>query len=349
MKKHAMIPVFIPHIGCPCECVFCDQNRITARSGAPSEDEVRKIIEERLPTLRGRGLDCIEIAFFGGSFTAIPYEMQRSYLSIAKEYKDSGAVDEIRLSTRPDCIDEEELDLLEAYGVDSIELGAQSFSGKVLALSKRGHEAKAIYDASRLIKSRGFRLGLQLMIGLPGDDRDTALFSVKEAVSLEPETARLYPTVVIPGTELADMMKSGIFVPMDEETITEITTDMYSILLESGITVLRVGLKSTELMTGDADLSGDYHPAFRQIVEGRIAMRKMDSLLTEKKIQAGTDAERAPGITFFSNEKWFPPMIGHKAVNKQALEEKLGKGAVSFAKDDSLADGEIRLGYVDIR
>lgn len=336
-----MIPVFIPHIGCPCECVFCDQNRITARSGAPTEEEVRRIIDERLPTLEGRGLECIEIAFFGGSFTAIPQTMQEMYLGIAKEYKDKGLVDEIRMSTRPDCIDEPELDLLSAYSVDSIELGAQSFSDRVLALSKRGHKAEAIYKASRLIKERGFRLGLQLMIGLPGDDKETALFSAREAASLRPETARLYPTAVLPGTELADMMRAGSFTPMDEETMLDITTDMYRILMENGITILRVGLKSTDLVTNSADLSGDYHPAFRQLIEGRIAMAEMKELLRERGI---SPHEAVSGkIVFRSNEKWFPPMIGHKACNKKEFEELLGAGRVSFEKDDDLPDGKFSL------
>ena len=341
MKKHAMIPIFIPHIGCPCNCVFCDQNTITARTGAPSEEDVRAAIEERLPTLSGRDLDCVEIAFFGGSFTAIPREMQEGYLKIAKEYKDSGKIDEIRLSTRPDCIDEDELDLLEAYSVDSIELGAQSFSDDVLTLSKRGHTKEAIIDASRLIKSRGFRLGLQLMIGLPGDDRETATSSARQAAMLGPETARLYPTVVLPGTELADMLRNGSFTPMDEETMLSVTTDMYRILLEEGITILRVGLKSTDLVTGSADLSGDYHPAFRQLVEGRIAMEEMRRLLASEGI--GGDKKDPEAIIFRSNEKWFPPMIGHKACNKKQLEEELGRGYVRFDKDNDLADGKISL------
>ena len=343
MKKHAMIPVFIPHIGCPCECVFCDQNRITARSGAPSGDTVRDIIEERLPTLSGRGLDVTEIAFFGGSFTAIPAEMQEMYLSIAKGYKDDGAVDKIRLSTRPDCIDDAVLDRLEKYGVDAIELGAQSFSDRVLSRSKRGHDAGAIYDASRLIKDRGFELGLQLMIGLPSDDRETSVYSAKETVSLAPETARLYPTVVLRDTELADMLESGEYVPMDEEELIETTKEMYALFLDAGITILRVGLKSTDLITGSADLSGGYHPAFRQIVEGRIAKEKMYSLI-HASIQESPDAARyGKGYRFFSNQKWFPPMIGHKACNRIELEERFGRGMISFAEDDSLPDGAIRM------
>ena len=155
MKKHAIIPVFIPHIGCGHSCVFCNQNVITARSKAPSAEDVRNIIEQYLPTLSGRGLDTIEVAFFGGSFTGIPLEQQNDYLDVAYAYKKQGLIDKIHMSTRPDYIDKRILDNLSRFSVDTIELGVQSFDDEVLKTCRRGHTADDVYRACELIKSYG--------------------------------------------------------------------------------------------------------------------------------------------------------------------------------------------------
>ncbi len=341
MKKHAIIPVFIPHIGCPCECVFCDQNTITARSGAPSAEDVTRTVETWLSTIEGRGLDTVEIAFFGGSFTAIPRRMQEIYLSVALKYKQAGRIDKIRLSTRPDCIDPDTLSMLESYGVDAIELGAQSFSDRVLSLSKRGHDSGAIYRASRLISGAGFELGLQLMTGLPGDDPETSVWSARCAASLSPVTARLYPTVVLKGTELADMLERGIYEPFDEETMIRTTAEMYKILFGAGVTILRVGLKSTDLVTGTADMGHSYHPAFRQLVEGRIALEKMEELLAGLSPSGEGPGTSRQAVTFSSNEKWFPPMIGHRACNKKYLAERYPLTDITYKTDPLLPDGAI--------
>lgn len=162
MKKHAIIPVFIPHLGCPHNCVFCNQHAITARTAEVTPEDVINIIEEYLPTLEGRGLEEIELAFFGGSFTGIPLDDQSAFLEIAKRYKDSGRIQKIHLSTRPDYIDEIILDNLKKYDVDVIELGVQSFDEEVLRLSERGHDIHAVYTACEMIREYGFVLGIQL-------------------------------------------------------------------------------------------------------------------------------------------------------------------------------------------
>ncbi len=332
MKKHAIIPIFIPHIGCGHSCVFCNQNIITARSNVPSADDVRNTIETYLPTLEGRGLDTIEVAFFGGSFTGIPMNMQREYLAVAYEYKVAGKIHKIHMSTRPDYINEEILDNLKEFSADTIELGVQSFDDEVLALSKRGHNEEDVYRACNLIKEYGFELGIQLMIGLPGDTKEKAMESARKAAAIKPELARLYPTVVLPDTELAEMYRSGAYTPPSESEAIEITKEMYKILMAADINIMRVGLKSTDLMTNDMDLGKGYHPAFRQLVEGEICREQMEEALSHAV---------SGSCTFYSNEKWFSPMIGHKGANKKWIAEAYPDITPKYKIDNTLKDGII--------
>ena len=282
MKKHAIIPIFIPHLGCPCQCVFCNQQKITARTKAVSTDEVRETVERYLSTLADLDSSEIEIAFYGGSFTAIPIDAQTAYLEVANEYIDQGRVSSLHISTRPDCIDEEILSNLKRYNVSTIELGVQSFCDEVLRLSKRGHDSDTAIKAARLIKERGFKLGIQLMIGLPGDSLESCIYSARETVALFPELARLYPTLVIDGTELYDMYEDGSYEALSKEEALLRTKEMYKILHKAGINIMRVGLKSTDII-GGSDLSaingGTYHPAFRQLVEGEIAYEMLKEQL----------------------------------------------------------------------
>lgn len=337
MKKHAIIPIFIPHRGCPNDCVFCNQKIITARTSDVTPEDVKRIIEEYLPTLENRNLDTIEVAFFGGSFTGIPIKDQSAFLQVADQYKKAGIIDKIHMSTRPDYINEEILDNLKKYHADIIELGVQSFSPEVLNKCKRGHSVEDVYNACRLIKDYGFTLGIQLMIGLPGDTKETAIESAKKTVMLQPAVSRLYPTVVLPDTELATMCKDRRYTPLTEGQALEITTEMYKILDDAGIKILRVGLKSTDLVTNDVDLGKSYHPAFRQLVEGKIAREQMDYLLSSK---INFEKNRPQEITFFSNSKSFSAMIGHKACNKNKMEEKYPFIKFNWKVNNHLKDNE---------
>lgn len=341
MKKHAIIPVFIPHIGCGHSCVFCNQNVITARSCMPSVDDVKNTIETWLGTLKSRGLETIEVSFFGGSFTGIPMDEQKRYLKVAFAYKQAGFIDKIHMSTRPDYISREILDMLREYTVDTIELGVQSFDDHVLSLCKRGHTANDVYVACDLIKEYGIELGIQLMIGLPGDTKEKAIKSAKKAAAIRPSLARLYPTVVLPDTELAVMLKDGRYSPLEESETINITKEMYKILMAAGINIMRVGLKSTDLVTSDSDLAGSYHPAFRQIVEGEICKEKMLDLLCQ--IDVSHSGKRQTNVVFRSNEKWFPPMIGHKACNKKFFAKEFPELSISYEDDIDLKDGEISM------
>lgn len=333
MKTHAIIPIFIPHKGCPNDCVFCNQKKITARTKAPTTEDVKHTIETYLPTLQGRGLKTIEVAFFGGSFTGIPIEEQRAYLAVAKGYKDRGLIQKIHLSTRPDYINEEILHNLKKYGTDIIELGVQSFHDEVLRLSNRGHDSAVVYKSTELIKSWGFQLGIQLMIGLPGDTRDRSIYSAKEAVKLKPQLARLYPTVIIEDTELLNMYHDGRYQPFTQEEMIHITADMYRILQAAGITILRVGLKSTDIINENgATIGNTYHPAFRQLVEGHIARQDLELQLQNLQ-KRHPEATR---ITFSSCGTSFSNMVGNSGANKRYFKEKYPNLNIKFAADDSL-------------
>lgn len=348
MKKHAIIPIFIPHIGCGHDCVFCNQNVITARNGMPSVDEVIDTIETYLTTLDRKYIKTIEVAFFGGSFTGIPIEKQREYLEIAKNYKQAEKIDKIHLSTRPDYIDSEILDNLQYYGVDVIELGVQSFDEEVLIASKRGHTKQDVVNACEMIHKYGFTLGIQLMIGLPKDSKEKCIYSVNTAVSLRPSIVRIYPTVVLPQTELANMLKNDEYKAFDEETTIDIAKEMYMIFEEAGINVIRVGLKSTELVTQDSDLAGDYHPAFRQVVESRIARDKIEPEI-EKIVQNLEICEdfakrnKYVDIDVFANCKSLANASGHGGSNRKYFKEKYPFVNLKFKENDTFTKGEYKL------
>lgn len=367
MKKHAIIPIFIPHLGCPCQCVFCNQQKITARTKAVSTDEVRETVERYLSTLADLDPSEIEIAFYGGSFTAIPINAQTAYLEVANEYIDQGRVSSLHISTRPDCIDEEVLSNLKRYNVSTIELGVQSFSDEVLRLSKRGHDSDTARKAARLIKERGFKLGIQLMIGLPGDSLESCIYSARETVALSPELSRLYPTLVIDGTELYDMYEDGSYEALSKEEALLRTKEMYKILHKAGINIMRVGLKSTDII-GGSDLSaingGTYHPAFRQLVEGEIAyemLKEQLDALMEKLDGTGFAKTSNPDATghtktpnpdatsrtntpkpklkvdLFSNPQSFSNMIGNCGINKERLSAEYPNFDIKYRTDNNLA------------
>ena len=331
MKKHAIIPIFISHRGCPHACTFCNQKSITSRAGDVTVEQARQVIEQHLTTLGDLPADNLEIAFYGGSFTGIPIDEQNAFLTLAASYKDAGKVGKIHMSTRPDYIDEAILDNLKRFGVDTIELGVQSFDEEVLRLCERGCTADDARNASHLIKQYGFTLGIQLMVGLPGDSLDKCIYSARETVKLAPEIARIYPTVVLQNTALYDSYMAGSYTPLTEEEAIVRSKAIYEILDDAGINIIRVGLKSSEIMNEQMA----FHPAFRQLVEDRIARERMERLLTEylKK-----NKEIPARILFEANEKCYNNMFGHHAQNRIYFEEKYPELGFDYAVNPALAD-----------
>lgn len=327
MKKHAIIPVFISHRGCPNDCVFCNQKKITARQGDVTEEDVRNTVRTYLSTLDNMDMDTIELSFFGGSFTGIPVEEQDRFLAIAYEYKQRGMIDKIHMSTRPDYIDKNILDNLKKYSVDVIELGVQSFDDAVLAKSNRGHNAAVVYDACRLIREYGFTLGIQLMIGLPGDSPESCIYSAHEAVKAAPEIARLYPTIIIEDTELLEMYRRGEYTPLTLDEAVDTTKKMYRILDDAGINIIRVGLKSTDIINENGAVTGGtYHPAFRQLVESSIAR---DEIEKQIGIHEGN-------ITVLCSPGDISNAAGHGGSNRKYFALKYPGLHISFKAEETL-------------
>lgn len=329
--KHINVALFVPDEGCPHRCSFCNQKTISGKTEKPTASDVKTAAET---ALAGK-YDCQsgEIAFFGGSFTAIEREYMLSLLEAAKPYIDSGSFKGIRISTRPDCIDEEILSLLRQYGVTAIEIGCQSMSDRVLSLNDRGHTAKDVENAARLIKHFGFDLGVQMMTGLYGDDDETAVETAKKLIALQPDTARIYPTVVLEGTRLCELYKSGAYRAQTLEEAVTLCSRLVRLFEESGIPVIRLGLHSGGSVT-DGYVAGAYHPAFRQLVNSRIYR---DALLETLKRQGISGGE----ITVSVAPRYLSDLIGQKRSNITTLEEK--GFAVKILTDSSLRQYQITL------
>ncbi len=271
-SRKLIIPVFVPHMGCPHNCCFCNQRKISGQAAPPTYASVIATIKDYKDIVRNYG--SVEIAFYGGSFTAIPKAEQEMLLNAAIEgCKMIDFRPEFRLSTRPDCIDVEILSHLKKFGVKTIELGAQSMCDDVLKLSNRGHLSSDTTKASALIKEHGFVLGIQTMPGLPGADRDSEIETARKVISLKPDIVRIYPTIVIRGTELERMFLAGEYKPLDLEEavdISAILTDMYE---KAGIKVIRTGLQSSDNISSDGEVvAGPYHPAFGELVKSGMAL-----------------------------------------------------------------------------
>ncbi|HHV39278.1 MAG TPA: radical SAM protein [Tepidimicrobium sp.] len=329
-KKHFIIPIFVPHLGCPHDCIFCNQRRITGLSTDVTPEYIEKTIEEYLSTFPRGGIN-IEVAFYGGSFTGIDMDIQRKLLSIPLGYKRKCKIDGIRLSTRPDYINREILDLLQEYEVDTIELGVQSLRDEVLNKNGRGHSSDQVYIAAKSIKNSGFNLGLQMMIGLVGDTRDGAIFTAKEFIKLNPYCVRIYPTLVIKNTYLERMYERGDYNPLSLEKSIDITTDILMLFEHYKINVIRVGLQPTDRVSLGKDVvSGPFHPSYRQLVESNIYRILLEDCLDG--IGGSTLSNAVIGIK--SNGKNISYIAGQKASNTKYLINRYGLKDIRIYKTD---------------
>lgn len=269
-KNYYIIPIFVPHEGCPHDCVFCNQDRITGVKEKVTAETVHNIVDEYLETI-DKDKATVEISFFGGTFTGIREEKQRELLSVAKEYKDKGLIDKIRMSTRPDYISDYILTYLKEYKVDIIELGVQSLDNEVLIKAGRGHDSQDVLKASELIKKYGITLGHQIMPGLPGDTFEKDIETVKKSIAMKPDICRLYPSLVIKDTPMEKMYERGDYVPYTLEEAVDICKELYKMYCDNNINVIRIGLQPTdEIAEGKDVVTGPFHPAFRELVEGSL-------------------------------------------------------------------------------
>lgn len=335
-KKHANIPIFIPHEGCPNGCVFCNQKKITGQDGCADRD-IRTEIDSALSTMP-QGVLEVEIAFFGGSFTGIDKAVMERLLSDAFSYVEKGLVSSIRLSTRPDYISPEILDTLKRYGVKHIELGIQSADDKVLLASKRGHTAKAVEDACRMITERGFILGGQMMIGLPGSDAESEEKTARLICALGASEARIYPTVVFRDTELCEMAKCGTYTPLCVEDAVKRAATCYRIFLESGVKVLRVGLQSSESLSDENEVfGGANHPALGEMCVSAVYF----DIIKDEVQKHLHDAQGKSTLVIECAAGEQSKVAGHKKANKKELFEFLCSNGINLKNIKTVGRNDI--------
>ena len=333
MKKHANIPIFIPHVGCPNTCVFCNQRTISGVKDFHPE-QVRAIIEESLKTI-DKSVEA-EIAFFGGSFTGIDRELMTELLEIANEYLKCGRVSSVRCSTRPDYIDPEILDILCAYGVGTVELGLQSTSDIVLNASKRGHSFEDEKRACQLIRERGIELVGQMMIGLPDStpesEEETARFIIESGAV----GARIYPTVVLRDTELCQMSMRGDYTPLETEDAVARSASVFRMFIKNGLKVIRIGLCASENLSSDKTyFAGPNHPALGDMVLGRYFYNEIIEHSKHIDTESGTILSVSVSPISLSRA------LGQKKINKRLITERLKIRDTLFLTDDNLSEYEV--------
>lgn len=271
MKKQYIIPIFVPHLGCPNDCIFCNQKSISGQKKNMTKEEAKKIIENYLASIKEEEAQ-VEIAFYGGSFTAIEEKLQEELLETACEYVKEGKVESIRISTRPDCIDKEILKRLKKYKVKTIELGVQSANDYILKRTNRGHTFADVKKASRMIRWNGFRLGHQMMVGLPESTRIDEMNTAKALIKLKPKMIRIYPVLVVKNTQLEKDYQEGKYDALPLVQAVEICKELVRMFADKKIEIIRVGLQNTDEIAEPGKqtsevVAGPYHPAFRQLVE----------------------------------------------------------------------------------
>jgi len=328
--KSYNIPIFIPHLGCPFDCVFCNQRRITGAGTDVTPDDVRRIIEERLTTLPESGAS-IEAAFFGGSFTGIPMEQQSALMAAVQPYIRSGRISGIRMSTRPDYITREILDNLMYYGATTIELGVQSMDDEVLKAAARGHSAEQVRQAAALIHEYPIRLGLQMMTGLPGDTPERSIYTARELIRLRSEIVRIYPTLTIRDTYMEKMYREGRYTPQTLDEAVELCKTLVLMFEAENIRVIRLGLQSTdEISEHGSVVAGPVHSSFGELVESAIYLDKMLEVIP-----------RDSRVTVYVARGEISKAVGNRKRNIELIKQKLDT-AVKVAEDDELTKREVR-------
>ena len=329
MARRSILPLFIPHGGCPNACVFCDQRRI---SGSPLPVSGRDVTE-RLEAAEREGLRDLELAFYGGSFTAVPAARQEELLGAAQPLLHRGVLSAIRLSTRPDAIDDTVLARLKRYRVGTVELGAQSMDDEVLAASGRGHSAADTENAARLLKAAGFTLILQMMTGLPSADRARDVETARRLIALAPDGVRIYPTVVVTGTELWERWRAGMY---SEHTVADavaVCADILPLFEAANIPVIRLGLNPTEELSHGGAAAGAYHPALGELVRSEVLRRRASALLSDVPWGARATLRVSP--------KTVSAMTGQHRQNLAALRAERSLASLAVKPDGAVPEGEI--------
>ena len=338
MKKRYIIPIFVPHLGCPNDCIFCNQKSISGKKKKTTKEEVRDIVDNYLENVKEDAQ--IEIAFFGGSFTAIEEKEQEELLKTAYRYVRQGKVESIRISTRPDCINKEILKRLKKYGVKTIELGVQSANDYILKRTNRGHTFKDVKKSSKLIRWYGFRLGHQMMVGLPESTREDEINTAKELVKLKPSMVRIYPVLVVKNTQLEKEYNKGIYEPLSVVQAVETCKELVRMFANKNIDIIRIGLQNTDEISDPNNkqsevVAGPFHPAFRQLVESGMWY---DAIVAKiKKLNMKVKEVEVTINPVDSNN-----VIGHKKENVLKLKELYNVDLI-VKQDEKIKQGKSKI------
>ena len=341
MEKHCIIPIFVPHLGCPNDCIFCNQKSISGQKNEMTKEKAKEIIENYLKSIRKEKENVkIEIAFFGGSFTAIKEEKQEELLKVAYEYVKSKDVDSIRISTRPDAINKEILKRLKKYGVKTIELGVQSANNYILNRINRGHTFDDVKKASKMIRWYGFKLGHQMMVGLPESTRLDEINTAKQLIKLKPKMVRIYPTLVIKNTKLEKEYEEGKYKPLSVVQTVEVCKDLVRMFTDKKIDVIRIGLQTTDEISKPGSknsevVAGPFHPALRQLVESAMWY---DAIVGKiKKLNVKVKEVEVTVNPVDSNN-----VIGHKKENVLKLKDTYDVDLV-LKQDEKVKQGKSKI------
>lgn len=318
MKKEYIIPIFVPHLGCPNNCTFCNQKTISGQTKMVTTQDVKDTIDYYLSNFKDDN-KYVEVAFFGGSFTGIDVNIQEELLKTAYEYIKEKKVNSIRISTRPDYIDKEILKRLKKYKVKTIELGIQSTNDYILSKAQRGHTFEDVKRASKIIRRKGFVLGHQMMVGLPDSTREDEINTAKDLIKLKPKIVRIYPVLVIKGTKLEEEYKNNEYKPLNVSQAVEISKEIVRLFNKKNIKVIRLGLQNTNTIDEPGNkesevVAGPYHPAFRQLVEDSMWY---DSIVEKiKKINT-----KVSNVDIIANPRNINNIVGHKKENIRRIKD----------------------------
>lgn len=344
MKKEYIIPIFVPHLGCKKCCTFCNQRTISGEQKQVTSEDVKNTIEYYLKNFK-TDKNYVEVAFFGGSFTAIDIEKQKELLNAVQPYIKDKKVNSIRLSTRPDAIDKTILKMLKKYNVKTIELGVQSTNNYILARCKRGHSFEDVIKASKLIRLYGFRLGHQMMVGLPDSTEKDDIQTAKDIIKLKPKMVRIYPVLVIKGTELEEELNKKDFIPLTVGQAVERTKEIVKLFNQKHIQVIRVGLQNTDSITDPSlkeseVIAGPYHPAFGQLVEDAIWYDKIVDEI--KKINS-----KVIKVEIEANSADINNIVGHKKENINKLKDTYALITI-VKKNDEIKKGKFKINVLEV-
>lgn len=339
MKKQYIIPIFVPHLGCPNDCIFCNQKSISGQKENMTKEKAKKIIEDYLETIKNEEAE-VEIAFYGGSFTAIEEKTQEELLQTAYQYIEQGKVESIRISTRPDAIDKETLKRLKKYKVKTIELGVQSANDYILKRANRGHTFEDVKKASKMIRWNGFKLGHQMMVGLPESTRIDEINTAKALIKLKPKMVRIYPVLVVKNTRLEEEYKQGKYEPLPLVQAVEVCKELVRMFADKKIEVIRVGLQNTDEIAEPENeesevVAGPYHPAFRQLVESAMWY---DAIVGKiKKLNVKVKEVEVTVNPIDANN-----VIGHKKENVLKLKDTYDVDLI-LQQDENIKQGKSKI------